>query len=71
MSSFSLKVDEAACNADKLEEELLKENQKYKGIKLTRTSTDGEEGYPGAVKLAVYYLISQDDKILIIWEGDI
>ena len=60
------------CNKDKqTEKEKLTNETKLKGIKFTRTSADGEEGYPGELKLAVYYMISEDDRILMYWEAEV
>ena len=67
-----VKVQEEHCNKDKqTEKEKLLNDTKFKGIKFTRTSADGEEGYPGELKLAVYYMISVDDRILTYWEAEV
>lgn len=36
-----------------------------RGVRLSRTSPDGEEGYPGEVQFAVRYLLDDDDRLLI------
>ena len=69
LSEFCNEISEE-CNKEKFEEnEKLKRDNKFKGIKFTRVSADREENYPGEVNLTVYYMISNDDKILIHWEG--
>jgi aldose 1-epimerase len=35
------------------------------GLKFTRTSPDGEEGYPGTLKVSVVYLLTNDDELKI------
>ena len=39
------------------------------GLKLTRTSPDGEEGYPGALKTTVTYLLTEDNSLDISYEA--
>jgi aldose 1-epimerase len=36
-----------------------------RGVRLSRTSPDGEEGYPGDVHFAVRYLLDDDDRVVI------
>jgi aldose 1-epimerase len=39
------------------------------GVKFTYTSPDGEEGYPGNLKLTVTYTLTDDNKIVIKYSG--
>lgn len=39
------------------------------GVKFTYTSPDGEEGYPGNLSLTVTYTLTNDNKIVINYEG--
>lgn len=41
------------------------EEQGVAGIRLTRTSPNGEEGYPGALEVEVSYRLSDDDELRI------
>ena len=43
----------------------------FRGVKFTRTSPDQEEGFPGTLELASWYLISEDDKMLTVWEANL
>lgn len=38
-------------------------------VRLTRTSPDGEEGYPGALDVAVTYTLTDDDRLVIDYEA--
>ncbi len=40
-----------------------------RGVRLTRTSPDGEEGYPGEVHFAVRYLLDDDDRVIIDYQA--
>merc|ERR1712032_1503682 len=31
----------------------------------------GEEGFPGEVEISSYYLLSEDDKLLMVWEAKV
>ena len=42
----------------------------FKGVKFTRTSPDGEEGFPGELKVSSWYLLSDNDKMLMVWEAE-
>jgi aldose 1-epimerase len=39
------------------------------GVAFTRTSRDGEEGYPGNLQLRVTYALSEDDELLIEYDA--
>jgi len=39
------------------------------GVKFTHTSPDGDEGYPGELKLAVSYLLNNDNEFSITYSG--
>lgn len=36
-----------------------------RGVRLSRTSPDGEEGYPGEVHFSVRYLLDDDDRLIV------
>ena len=38
-------------------------------VRLTRTSPDGEEGYPGTLNVAVTYTLTDDDRLVIDYEA--
>lgn len=40
-----------------------------KGVKFTRTSAAGENGFPHALEITSYYLLSEDDQMLIVYEA--
>ena len=42
----------------------LKNNEKdidFKGVKFTRTSPDGEDGFPGELDVSAWYLLSENN----------
>ena len=43
----------------------------FKGIKFTRTSPAREEGFPGKLEVSSWYLLSEDDKLLMVWEAKV
>ena len=50
----------------------LKEGQddvKFKGVKFMRESPDGECGFPGTLIIESWYLLSQNDELLMIWKA--
>ena len=52
----------------------LDKNQKdieFKGVKFTRDSKAGENGFPHDLEVASWYLLSEDDKLLMVWEAEV
>jgi len=47
------------------------ESEEGQGIKLTYTSKDLEEGYPGNLTITVYYTLTHDNSLKIVYEGKI
>lgn len=45
------------------------ENENEAGVNFTYTSTDGEAGYPGEVSLAVTYTLSNENELVISYNG--
>ncbi|MFZ6032471.1 MAG: aldose epimerase family protein [Melioribacter sp.] len=45
------------------------ESNKGKSIKLTYLSKDGEAGYPGNLKVTVTYTLTENDELIITYEG--
>lgn len=45
------------------------ENIDYLEVKFTHTSFDGEEGYPGNINLTVSYRLTQENELLITYDG--
>jgi aldose 1-epimerase len=45
------------------------ENEPGNSLKLTYLSPDGEEGYPGTVRIAVTYTLTEDNELKIEYEG--
>ena len=39
------------------------EHDKYCGVKFTRTSVDGEQGFPGNVEISITYLLDENDNL--------
>jgi aldose 1-epimerase len=40
-----------------------------RGVRLSRTSPDGEEGYPGELRFAVRYLLDDDNRLIIDYQA--
>lgn len=51
------------------EVEEIKNQEKGLGLKFSRTSKDGEEGYPGNLQVAVTYFLGNDDSLTIDYEA--
>jgi aldose 1-epimerase len=47
------------------------QNDKAAGVKLTYTSPDGEEGYPGTLKTAVTYSLNDNNELTIDYEATV
>ena len=43
----------------------------FKGVKFTRNSPAGENGFPHDLEVTVWYLLSDDDKLLMAWEAEV
>ena len=39
----------------------------FSGVKFTRTSPNLEQEFPGALKLASWYLINSENKLVMVW----
>ena len=45
------------------------EHDKYCGVKFTRTSVDGEQGFPGNVEISITYLLDENDNLSCIYNA--
>ena len=43
----------------------------FKGVQFTRDSPAGEFGFPHDVEVSVYYLLSNDDKLLMAYKAEV
>lgn len=49
--------------------ELVINEKKEKGVQFTYVSCDGEEGYPGEIRIAVTYFLTEDNSVDMFFEG--